>query len=91
MKIMHLVWIFMFLRFLALFAFGEFLWYLFTGTFNFVLIFICCIVAEILSVDKGYFEKKRPSLANSFLRQAACYEYKDDIKKVSINFNSSHI
>lgn len=46
--------------------------------------------AEVSS-DKGYFEKKRPSLANSFLRQAACYEYKDDIKKVSINFNSSHI
>lgn len=43
------------------------------------------------SSDKGYFEKKRPSLANSFLRQAACYEYKDDIKKQSINFNSSQI
>lgn len=56
MKMTHLVWIFTFLRFLALFALGEFLWYLFTGTFNFIIIFICCIVAEILSVDKGYFE-----------------------------------
>jgi hypothetical protein len=56
MKMTHLVWIFAFLRFLALFAVGEFFWYLFTGTFNFIFVFICCIVAEALSVDKGYFE-----------------------------------
>jgi len=56
MKVMHLIWIFMFLRFLLLFAIGEFFWYLFTGTFNFILVFMCCIVAEILSVDVGYFE-----------------------------------
>ena len=45
-----------------------------------------------ISSDKGYFEKKRPSLANTFLKQAACYEYKDDInKRASINFNSSQL
>lgn len=32
---------------------------------------------EDVSSDKGYFEK-RPSLTNSFMRQAACYEYQNE-------------
>jgi hypothetical protein len=47
----------MFLRFMALFAVGEILWYLFTGTFSFTLVFMCCIAAEILTVDRGYFDE----------------------------------
>jgi hypothetical protein len=47
----------MFLRFMALFAVGEILWYLFTGTFSFVLVLGCCIAAEILTVDRGYFDE----------------------------------
>ena len=57
MTVKYIIWLFMFLRFMALFAVGEILWYLFTGTFSFVLVLGCCIAAEILTVDKGYFDE----------------------------------